>query len=144
MDTSRTIEFLGEEREVLLIKAQYGLYFVRSSEDDTQYYPAVKKNSVWSCTCADHEFRKRDCKHIKLAKVWDNQLYLQAARKWAADLRKESRERALAKLPRTLPVLEPDAYDVLAESKKPTCATCHTHDPRCEDGCYWLALAEAE
>jgi hypothetical protein len=111
----RTVE-IDSDLEVVLNKALYDLYFVLSSIPQ-YYYPVAKTESGWTCTCQDHEYRKRECKHIK-----------------------KVRQIAGYDLPE-------NAYEQLAETKSVSCPVCHSSRAqrfhKCEPGyCYWAEQAD--
>ena len=51
-------------------KPKYGVNYYASvtSESGHKLYTVIKRGSTWNCTCPDHIFRARVCKHIIEAK----------------------------------------------------------------------------
>ncbi len=46
------------------------LYYVRSSQPSLFYTVTVNPTSdLYACECADHQYRQRDCKHIRRAQA---------------------------------------------------------------------------
>jgi len=51
-----------------LIPDQLRLWTMQSESDPDILYKVMHENGEFFCTCPDHQFRKRECKHIKKAK----------------------------------------------------------------------------
>jgi hypothetical protein len=49
--------------EVIILK-HYIEALVSSESEKGSYYRVTKDTRGWTCTCKDHQQRKRDCKHI--------------------------------------------------------------------------------
>ncbi len=58
----RALQILGEGDRIRRITPHHHL--VRSQTDSSQWYDVRQKGRRWSCSCADHLYRKAQCKHI--------------------------------------------------------------------------------
>ena len=58
----RALQILGEGDCIRRITPRHHL--VRSQTDHPVWYDVRQDGSRWSCSCADHLYRKAHCKHI--------------------------------------------------------------------------------
>ena len=59
----RALQILGEGDRIKR-STPHRHHLVRSRTDGSRWYDVRQKGSRWSCSCADHLYRKAQCKHI--------------------------------------------------------------------------------
>lgn len=68
---------LIETTKLVAMTEEYITFSVPSSRGGNHEVVFNRKTQEWSCTCEDYWYRKRNCKHTRMAKEFLQDLYLE-------------------------------------------------------------------